>query len=47
MPVDWVHFPGVEHVCMTKGDEKKKGEREAMVRGKVAAVGWFREWLSE
>ena len=46
VPVDWVHFPGVEHGCLTKGDEKVKGEREAMVKGKDAAVGWFRQYLS-
>lgn len=46
MPVEWVHFPGVAHACLTKGDERVKGEREAMVRGKDAAVGWFRQWLS-
>jgi dienelactone hydrolase len=44
--VDWVHLPGVAHGCLTKGDENVEGEREAMVRGKDAAVGWFRQWLS-
>ena len=46
VPVDWVHFPGVEHGCLTKGDENVKGEREAMVKGKDATVGWFRQYLS-
>ncbi|KAF2023691.1 dienelactone hydrolase family protein [Setomelanomma holmii] len=46
VPVAWVHFPAVEHGCMTKGDESVTGEREAMVRGKDAAVGWFKQWLS-
>ena len=46
MPVEWVHFPGVAHACLTKGDERIKGERDAMVRGKDEAVGWFRQWLS-
>jgi len=32
---------------LTKGDEGIEGEREAMVRGKDGAVGWFREWLFE
>jgi hypothetical protein len=45
--VDWVHFPGQVHGCMTKGDENTKGERAAMIRGKDSAVGWFRQWLSE
>jgi dienelactone hydrolase len=43
---EWVHFPGVEHGCLTKGDEQVKGERAAMAKGKVAAVRWFKEWLS-
>jgi hypothetical protein len=47
VPFEWVHFLGVAHGCLTKGDEKVKGEREAMVRGKDAVVGWFRQWLSE
>jgi len=44
-PFEWVHFPGVQHGCLTKGDEKLEGEREAMVKGKEAAVRWWREWL--
>lgn len=44
-PFEWVHFPGVEHGCLTKGDERVEGEREAMVKGKGAAVRWWREWL--
>ncbi|KAK0880995.1 hypothetical protein LTR87_005116 [Friedmanniomyces endolithicus] len=39
------HFPGVEHSCFTRGDPKKAGEQEAMVRGKSAAVAWFQQWL--
>ncbi|KAF2826778.1 dienelactone hydrolase family protein [Ophiobolus disseminans] len=46
VPVDWVHYPGVAHGCLTKGDENVKGEREAMVKGKDAAVGWLKQWLS-
>lgn len=45
VPFEWVHFPGVEHGCLTKGDEKVEGEREAMVKGKAAAVRWWAEWL--
>ncbi|TKA77700.1 hypothetical protein B0A55_04015, partial [Friedmanniomyces simplex] len=39
------HFPGVEHSCFTRGNPGKAGELEAMVRGKSAAVGWFRQFL--
>jgi dienelactone hydrolase len=46
VPVEWVHFPGVIHGCLTKGDENVKGEREAMVKGKDRAVTWWREWLT-
>ena len=44
-PFEWVHFPGVSHGCLTKGDEKVDGEREAMVKGKSVAVRWWGEWL--
>lgn len=47
VPLEWVHFPGVAHGCLTKGDESIEGEREAMAKGKDAAVRWFKEWLSE
>ncbi|OAL04408.1 dienelactone hydrolase [Phaeosphaeriaceae sp. SRC1lsM3a] len=46
VPADWVHFPGVAHGCLTKGDENTEGEREAMIRGKDSAVAWFKQWLS-
>lgn len=39
------HFPGVEHACLIRGHERKEGEKEAMVKGKNAAVAWYREWL--
>ncbi|RDW83612.1 dienelactone hydrolase family protein [Aspergillus mulundensis] len=42
---DYQHFPGVVHACFIRGDENKEGEREAMVRGKNAAVDWFRRYL--
>ena len=45
IPFDYQHFPGVEHACFTRGDEKHAGEREAMVRGKNAAVWWFKQFL--
>lgn len=47
VPVEYVHFPGMEHGCLTKGDEKTKGGREAMIKGKDAAVSWFRQYLVE
>ncbi|KAH7349036.1 alpha/beta-hydrolase [Pyrenochaeta sp. MPI-SDFR-AT-0127] len=46
VPVEWVHFPGVAHGCLTKGDEKVEGEREAMAKGKDSVVNWFRQWLT-
>ena len=47
VPFEYRHFPGVAHACFTRGDEGKKGEREALVRGKGAAVEWFRGWLKD
>ncbi|KAH9216972.1 dienelactone hydrolase [Leptodontidium sp. 2 PMI_412] len=47
LPFDYQHFPGVEHACFTRGDSKHTGEREAMVRGKNAAVWWFKQFLFE
>jgi len=44
---DYQHFPVVEHACLTRGDAKKAGEREAMIRGKNAAVSWFKQFLFE
>ncbi|KAF1942326.1 dienelactone hydrolase family protein [Clathrospora elynae] len=43
--MEWTHFPGVKHGCLTKGNEGVEGEREAMIKGKDAAVRWFRQWL--
>ncbi|KAL2834624.1 Alpha/Beta hydrolase protein [Aspergillus pseudoustus] len=43
VPFDWQHFPGVEHACMTRGDENKPGERAALERGKNAVVAWARQ----
>ncbi|KAF8847704.1 alpha/beta-hydrolase [Acephala macrosclerotiorum] len=45
VPFDYQHFPGVEHSCLVRGDEKIKGEREVMARGKNAAVAWFKQFL--
>ncbi|KAL2075695.1 hypothetical protein VTL71DRAFT_638 [Oculimacula yallundae] len=45
VPFDYQHFPGVEHACFVRGDLDHVGEREAMVRGKNAAVWWFKQYL--
>lgn len=42
---DYQHFPGVEHSCLVRGSPKVERERNAMQRGKNAAVGWFRQLL--
>ena len=44
---DWQFMPGVSHGCLTKGDERIEGEREAMVRGKEAAVWWLKLLLGK
>ncbi|TVY92993.1 Hydrolase [Lachnellula willkommii] len=45
VPFVYRHFPGVEHACFIRGDEGREGEKEALVRGKGAVVGWMREFL--
>ncbi|KAH7062581.1 dienelactone hydrolase family protein [Macrophomina phaseolina] len=45
VPFDYQHFPGVQHACFTRGDERVPGERDALVRGKDAAVAWFKRFL--
>ncbi|OLN86681.1 Protein AIM2-like protein 1 [Colletotrichum chlorophyti] len=45
VPFEYHHFPGVEHACLVRGDLEKPGEREAMVRGKTAAVNWLNQFL--
>ncbi|KAJ9138352.1 Dienelactone hydrolase family protein [Pleurostoma richardsiae] len=45
VPFEYVHFPGVAHACLVRGDESREGERTAMVRGKDAAVGWMKQFL--
>lgn len=47
VPFEYVHLPGVQHGCLTKGREEVAGEREAMVKGKERAVGWFKQFLSD
>jgi dienelactone hydrolase len=45
VPVDYQHFPGVQHACLVRGDERREGEREAMIRGKGGVVAWMGEFL--
>ncbi|KAL0581756.1 hypothetical protein V5O48_000338 [Marasmius crinis-equi] len=47
VPLDYQHFPGVHHACFTRGNPNMKGERDAMIRGKNAAVAWFRQFLHD
>lgn len=47
VPFEYQHFPGVEHSCLVRGDEKVPGDRAALVRGKNAAVAWAKQWLHE
>ncbi|KAL0940453.1 dienelactone hydrolase family protein [Colletotrichum truncatum] len=45
VPFEYQHFPGVEHACLVRGDPGKKGEREAMARGKSCTVNWINQLL--
>ncbi|OJD23197.1 hypothetical protein ACJ73_05454 [Blastomyces percursus] len=45
LPLDYLHFPGVEHGCFVRGDDRHQEERDAMTRAKNAAVGWFKQCL--
>ncbi|KAL6231185.1 hypothetical protein BDW75DRAFT_233798 [Aspergillus navahoensis] len=45
LPFEYRHFPGVVHACFIRGDENKPGERDAMIKGKNAAVSWFTQYL--
>lgn len=47
VPFDYQHFPGVAHACLVRGDERKPGERQAMIRGKNALVSWQTQFLKE
>ena len=47
VPFDYQHFPGVSHGCFVRGDQEKKGDREAMERGKNSAVAWMAQFLLE
>ncbi|KAI1774300.1 Alpha/Beta hydrolase protein [Hypoxylon cercidicola] len=42
---DYHHYPGIEHGAFVRGDEKKPGERKAMVDAKNAVVAWFNQFL--
>jgi dienelactone hydrolase len=43
---EYIHFPGMEHGSLVRGDEKRVGEREAMVRAKDVAVSWIKSFAS-
>jgi dienelactone hydrolase len=45
VPLDYQHFPGMVHACLVRGDERKPGERAAMIRGKNALVAWQTQFL--
>ncbi|KAI1329043.1 dienelactone hydrolase [Xylariaceae sp. FL0255] len=45
VPFEYIHFPNVVHGCLVRGSPKKEGERQAMARGKDAAVNWFKTYL--
>ena len=47
MKFDYQHFPGAEHACFTRGDTGSDVDREAMARGKNAAVAWFKQFLQD
>lgn len=47
IPFVYQHFPGVEHSCFVRGDERKPHERKAMVQGKKAVVDWLRGFIDE
>lgn len=47
VPFEYKHFPGVTHACLIRGSEAIAGEREAMIKGKNAAVAWYKEWLHD
>ncbi len=47
VPFDYQHFPGVAYSCLSRGADFAKGEREAMARGKNAAVAWFNQFLND
>lgn len=45
VPFDYQYFPRVVHACFVRGDPENPGEREAMARGKNAAVSWWEQFL--
>lgn len=46
LPFEYVHFPGVEHAGLVRGNEGVKGEREAMTKGKNAVVQWIGQFTT-
>ncbi|KAI0816535.1 dienelactone hydrolase [Xylaria sp. FL0064] len=45
VPISYQHFPGIDHGALVRGDERNKGEREAMAMAKDAVVVWFKQYL--
>lgn len=44
LPFEYVHYPGVVHAGLVRGNENEKGEREAMVKAKNAVVQWVQQF---
>lgn len=45
LPLDYQHFPGVEHAFSVRGNRADEAEMKALERAKNAAVHWFKQWL--
>lgn len=45
IPLDYQHFPGVEHAFCTRGNPADERERRAMERAKRYQAAWAKEWL--
>lgn len=42
IPLDYLHFPGIEHGGLMRGDQKTVESRQALVRAQFAAVNFFK-----
>ena len=47
VPLDYIHFPGIEHGALVRGDITVPGERAALVRAKHVTVSFLKLNLSE
>ncbi|KAI1426088.1 dienelactone hydrolase [Xylaria sp. FL1777] len=45
VPFNYQHFPGINHGALVRGDDRNKGERQAMAMAKNAVVAWFKQYL--